>query len=99
MREILKISLAPSSGSRLMLLVLTVALIASAALCVLAWRLAVLDRAAAHQRDREHLEYVADSASGILLQQLSDAGVRLRSALQSNTQPRLHALRSLAGTC
>jgi signal transduction histidine kinase len=99
MREILKISFDRSSGSRLMLLVLTVALVASAALCVLAWRLAVLDRAAVQQRHRERLEYVADSASGMLLQRINDAGVRLRSALQSNDQGRIDQLRSVAGGC
>jgi hypothetical protein len=52
------------SFSRVLLLVLSVTLMSAVALCVLTWRLSVLDRAVAQQRDRERLEQAADSGSG-----------------------------------
>jgi hypothetical protein len=65
--------------SRVMVLVLSVALISAIALCVLAWRLSVLDQAVARQRDRERLEHAADSGSGALLQRVTETGERLRA--------------------
>jgi hypothetical protein len=82
-----------------MLLVLTVTFIASAALCVLAWRLVVLDRAAAQQREWERLEHAADSGSGMLLQRLNETGARLRGTLDGDSQRGLAALRALADGC
>ena len=88
-----------SSASRLMLLVLSVTFIASAVLCVLAWRLVVLDRAAAQQRQWERLEHAADSGSGLLLQRLNETGARLRLALDGDAQQRMATLRSLGEGC
>src|SRR6516162_9964473 len=88
-----------SSSTRLMFLVLSVTLITAVALCVLAWRLSVLDRAVAQQRDRERLEHAADSGSGALLQQLNEAGDRLRTVLDADAARGLAALHALADRC
>jgi signal transduction histidine kinase len=82
-----------------MFLVLSVTLITAVALCVLAWRLSVLDRAVAQQRDRERLEHAADSGSGALLQQLNEAGDRLRTVLDADAARGLAALHALADRC
>jgi len=74
-----------SSLSRVMSLVLSVMVISAIALCLLAWRLSILDRAVAQQRDRERLDHAADSGSGALLQGVNETGERLRSFLDSNS--------------
>src|SRR5690348_15836665 len=56
------------SLSRVMFLVLSVTVVSALALCLLAWRLSVSDRADAQQRYRERLDHAADSASAALLQ-------------------------------
>src|SRR4051812_16696577 len=99
MRALPKLSLIQQSISPLILLFLCVTLIASAALCVLAWRLVILDRAVAQQREWERLEHAADSGSGLLLQRLNDTGVRLRSAVEGDDQRRITFLQSLADDC
>jgi hypothetical protein len=73
-----------SSLSRVMLLVLSVTVISAIALCVLAWRLSVLDQAFARQRERERLEHAADSGSGALLQRVTETGDRLQALLDSD---------------
>src|SRR5215831_16906217 len=88
-----------SSLSRVMLLVLSVTVISGIALCVLAWQLSVLDRAVAQQRDRERLEHAADSASGALLQHLTETGERLRSFLDSDSARNPRSLGPLADRC
>ena len=88
-----------SSLTRVMLLVLSVTVISAIALCVLAWRLSVVDRAVAQQRDRERLEHAGDSGSGALLQRLNETGDRLRSWLDKNPAPNLHSFGVLADRC
>ena len=88
-----------SSLSRVMLLVLSVTVISAIALCVLAWRLSVLDREVAQQRGRERLEHAADSGSGALLQRLSETGDRLLSLLDGDPARNPHSLRALADRC
>ena len=88
-----------SSISRVMLLVLSVAVVSAIALCVLAWRLSVLDRTVARQRDRERLEHAADSGSGALLQRVSETGDRLRSLLDSDPARNLRSLEAPADRC
>ena len=80
------------SFSRVLLLVLSVTLMSAVALCVLTWRLSVLDRAVAQQRDRERLEQAADSGSGALLQRLNETGERLRILVEGNAAPDLRSL-------
>src|SRR5215831_19275649 len=87
------------SLSRVMLLVLSVTVISAIALCVLAWRLSVLDRAVAHQRERERLDHAADSGSAALLQRVNETGDRLRSLLDSDPARNPSSLGVLADRC
>src|SRR5215831_13956578 len=87
------------SLSRVMLLVLSVTVISGIALCVLAWRLSVLDRAVAHQRERERLDHAADSGSAALLQRVNETGDRLRSLLDSDPARNPSSLGVLADRC
>jgi signal transduction histidine kinase len=87
------------SFSRVLLLVLSVTLMSAIALCILTWRLSVLDRAVAQQRDRERLEQAADSGSGALLQRLNETGERLRILLEGNAAPDVRSLKALADRC
>jgi len=84
-----------ASSSRVMLLVFCVTVVASVALCLLAWRINVLDRAVAQQRDRDRLEHAADSGARTLLQHLSETGDRLRTALDADPARRAYLLTSL----
>jgi hypothetical protein len=89
----------PLSLSRVMLLVLSVTVISAIALCVLAWRLSVLDRAVAQQRDRERLDHAADSGSAAVLQRVNETGDRLRSLLDSDPARNPRSLGVLADRC
>jgi signal transduction histidine kinase len=80
-----------------MLLLLGVTLAASAALCVLTWRLIVLDRAVQQQRALERLQQAADSGSTALLQQIANAGDQLRVVLESGEATRHQAAWNIAG--
>jgi signal transduction histidine kinase len=87
------------SLSRVMLLVLSVTVVSALALCLLAWRLTVLDRAVAQQRDRERLDHAADSASAVLLQGVNEIGERLRSFLENNPARTPRPFAALTGGC
>lgn len=87
------------SLSRVMLLVLSVTVVSAIALCLLAWRLSVLDRAVTQQRDRERLDHAADSGSGALLQGVNESGERLRTFLDSNPARASESFRALAEGC
>jgi signal transduction histidine kinase len=87
------------SLSRVMLLILSVTIFSAIALCLLAWRLSVLDRAVNQQRDRERLDHAADSGSGALLQAVNESGERLRSFLHSNPTQGFRSLSALAEGC
>jgi len=82
-----------------MLLVLSVTVLSGIALCVLAWRLSVLDQALARQRDRERLEHAADSGSGALLQRVTETGDRFRALLDSDPARNPRSLEALADRC
>jgi signal transduction histidine kinase len=81
-----------------MLLLLGVTLATAVALCVLTWRLTVLDRAVQQQRSRERLEQAADSGSSALLQQVARTGDRLRAILEGDAARREPVLHELAGS-
>lgn len=87
------------SLSRVMLLMLSVTVMSAIALCLLAWRLSVLDQAVAQQRDRERLDHAADSGSGALLQNVNEIGDRLRSLVDSDSARNPHSLGALADRC
>jgi signal transduction histidine kinase len=80
-----------------MLLLLGVTLAASAALCMLTWRLAVLDRSFQRQRSLERLQQAADAGSTALLQQIAKTGDGLRVVLESGEAAREQAARDVAG--
>src|SRR5262245_19816089 len=87
------------SLSRVMLLVLSVTVISAIALYVLAWRLSVLDRTVAQQRERERLDHAADSGSAALLQRVNETGDRLRSLLDSDPARNPRSLAVLVDRC
>ena len=76
-----------------MLLLLAVTVAASVALCVLTWRLTVLDRTVQQQRTLERLQQAADFGSTALLQ--TEAGNQLRDVLDAGAANRDQALREL----
>jgi signal transduction histidine kinase len=80
-----------------MLLLLGVTLVASVALCALAWRLTILDRALQEQLLSERLEQAADLGRSALLQQIARAGDQLRLALEARSETRPSILAELGG--
>ena len=77
-----------SSSSRVMLLLLAVTFVTSAALCVFAWRLAVVDRALREQLASQRLEQAADSGRSAILERIAATGDRLRVVLDAEPAAR-----------
>jgi hypothetical protein len=81
-----------------MLLLLGLTVVASVALCVLAWRLTVLDRALQQQLVSERLEQAADLGRSAVLQHIAQTADKLRLLLDAPPQARPSMLAELAGT-
>ena len=89
---------ARSRYSRVMLLLLGVTVAASVALCVLAWRLALVDAALRDQLASDRLEQAADLARSSLLQHIARTGESLRLALEAPSGAQAAHLSELAET-